>query len=72
MLSFGEKNQEKYRQVRQFLIGEPQTMPDRVIAAAVIPDWKEFEPLRPKIVTWFSHYQSIPVQWQLQQNESCS
>ncbi len=41
-------------------------------AVAVILDWKEFEPLRPKIVTWFTRYQSIPVQWQLQQNESCS
>lgn len=54
------------------LINKPQTMPDGVIAVAVIMDWRDFEILnilkRPNVLRWFTRYQSAPVQWQLQQH----
>lgn len=53
------------------IIGKPKTMPDGVIAVAAIMDWREFEIFnkikRPKILKWFTQYQSDPGRWQLQQ-----
>ena len=58
------------------IIGKPKTMPDGVIAVAATMDWQEFKILneikRPKILKWFTQYQSTPVQWQRQQPEFCS
>lgn len=48
-------------------------MPDGVIAMAVIMDWRKFEILnvarRPKMLKWFTQFQSAPAQWQLQPPE---
>jgi acyl homoserine lactone synthase len=45
------------------LIGEPRQMPDGVIAAALIMDWREFEDInrlkRPKMFNWFCQSSSI-------------
>ncbi|GAB4535684.1 MAG: hypothetical protein Fur0020_03190 [Thermodesulfovibrionia bacterium] len=45
------------------LIGEPVIMPDGLVAVAAIMDWREFESLnkvrRPKMIKWFTQYQSI-------------
>ncbi|MGC2425254.1 MAG: acyl-homoserine-lactone synthase [Nitrospirota bacterium] len=45
------------------LIGEPRQMPDGVIAAALIMDWKEFENLnelkRPRMFKWFCQSTSM-------------
>jgi acyl homoserine lactone synthase len=45
------------------LIGEPRQMPDGVVAAALIMDWREFEDLnrqkRPKMYSWFRQSMSM-------------
>jgi len=45
------------------LIGEPKQMPDGVIAAALIMDWREFETLnklkRPRMFRWFCQSNSM-------------
>ena len=45
------------------LIGEPRQMPDGVIAAALIMDWREFEELnklkRPRMFSWFRQSNSM-------------
>lgn len=57
------------------LIGKPTTMPDGVVATAIILDWRKFETLnaalRPKLLRWFTQGQLFPAQEQLQQPESC-
>jgi N-acyl-L-homoserine lactone synthetase len=56
------------------LIGEPQHMPDGVIAVAMMLDWREFETMnktkRPKLIEWFSRYQSVPPRRQWQRHEA--
>ncbi|VAX33407.1 hypothetical protein MNBD_NITROSPIRAE03-927 [hydrothermal vent metagenome] len=58
------------------LIGCPKTMPDGVTAMAVIMDWREFEisgsVKRPKMMRWFTQYQSAVAQLQWQQHASWS
>jgi acyl homoserine lactone synthase len=45
------------------LIGEPRQMPDGVVAAALIMDWREFEEInrqrRPRMYGWFRQSMSI-------------
>ena len=57
------------------LIDKPYTMPDGVVAVAVMMDWREFEILnalkRPDMLKWFTQYQSIPVQQHAQRHETC-
>lgn len=56
------------------LVGEPQVMPDGVVAVAAIMDWKRFEELcagkRPALLEWFSQAQSAPAQGQRRLHES--
>ena len=56
------------------LIGEPQHMPDGVVAVAMMLDWREFETMnktkRPKLIEWFSRYQSVPSRTQSQRHET--
>ena len=44
-------------------VGEPVAMPDGVKAVAAMLDWREFETAnivkRPKLLQWFSRYQSV-------------
>ncbi len=46
------------------LAGELKTMPDGIVAAAAIMDWREFEVLnavkRSEMLKWFTQYQSTP------------
>jgi acyl homoserine lactone synthase len=55
------------------LIGQPVQMPDGIITVAAIMDWSEFEMLnavkRPKMLRWFTQYQSGQVELQLLQPE---
>lgn len=59
-----------------YRIGCPKTMPDGVTAMAVIMDWREFEisssVKRPKMMRWFTQYQSTVAQLQWQQHASWS
>ncbi len=56
------------------LIGEPKTMPDGVVAVAMLLDWEEFEFIntikRPELIKWFNLYRSIPIGTQLPRHES--
>lgn len=58
------------------MIGQPAIMSDGLTAVAAIMDWREFESLnrikRPRMIKWFTQYQSNPVQWLLQQPDSYS
>ena len=57
-------------------IGEPTKMPDGFVTVAAIMDLREFERCnalkQPEMLEWFTQYQSIPVQKQLQQPVPCS
>lgn len=57
------------------LIGDLTTMPDGVVAVAVIMDWREFETSnkvkRPDMFRWFNQCQSVPAQSQSQGHGFC-
>ncbi len=57
-------------------VGEPQVMPDGVVAVAAVMDWKRFEALsamkRPALLEWFSLAQSAPSRGQRRLRESGS
>lgn len=58
------------------LIGEPKTMPDGVVAVAILLDWEEFEfnniLKRPELMKWFSLYKAIPTEKQWLPHDSYS
>ncbi|MGA2191848.1 MAG: acyl-homoserine-lactone synthase [Nitrospirota bacterium] len=58
------------------LLGEPQIMPDGVVAVGILLDWQEFEfsnvIRHPGLIEWFSRYQSDLAGTQSPRRGSCS